>query len=99
MAAPEGRAVHDVVVDEGEGVKNLQAGGRFQNLPGERIGINSIGGEAEFGADALASDGYHVTERVVQAFRFVLKADILKKGGRFPADEGFLNHVCNFAQR
>jgi hypothetical protein len=79
VAAAKGAAVHDVVVDEGEGVEYLQAGGGLQDMRAELIGKNAVSGEAQAGTDALAAYCYHVAKGIVQTGGLVLEFDSVKE--------------------
>ena len=78
MAAAERVIVHDIVMDEGEGVEHFQPCGRFQNSRSKFLGINTIGGEAQARAQALSANGDHIAERVVQPGGMGLELNMFK---------------------
>ena len=91
MPAAHQGAVHDVIVDEGEGVEDFQSGGGSQDLGTERVVEQAVDRQAQPRTQPLSADGYHIAERVVQSFRFAGEF----KGGKQPAYGFFDFFLCN----
>ena len=81
VTAAKGAAVHNVIVDEGEGMEHFQACGGLQDGGRKILGINAIRSKAKPGTDAFAADGHHIAERVVETGGLSLKLDGIEKLG------------------
>ena len=79
-------------------MEHLQAGRGFQNLRRKGIGKKAVGKQAQTGPDALAANGNHVAERVIQTGRFCLKFYLAKKVLQGLVDGAFWNHGWYFLQ-
>ena len=64
----------------------------FQNLRRKGIGKKAVGKQAQTGPDALAANGYHVPERVIQSGGFRLEFNLAEKVLQGLVDGACWNH-------
>ena len=79
-------------------MEDLQAGRRFKDLQRKGIGKKAVGKQAQTGPDALAANGNHVAERVIQPGRFCLKFYLAKKVLQGLVNGALRNHGWYFLQ-